>query len=134
MSGGAATAQILAANRAFYRALSNGDFAAMDRLWSREGPVSCIHPGRPALAGRDAVMASWRSILARPPAISADQPAVAAHGDVAVVLCVETAGEAAMAATNVFARSAEGWLMIHHHAGPIARRPSPSADRPTTMH
>lgn len=134
MGGGTATAPMLAANRAFYRALSSGDLPAMDRLWSRERPVSCIHPGRPALSGRDAVMASWRSILTRPPAISAENPSVAAHGDIAVVLCVERAGTAVMTATNIFARSAEGWKMVHHHAGPVARPPSAPADKSRTMH
>jgi hypothetical protein len=40
---------VLAANRAFYRAFNDRDFAAMDALWAPTGPVVCLHPGHPPL-------------------------------------------------------------------------------------
>ncbi len=57
----------LALNAAFYRALGEGDVAAMDSLWATAGPVICGHPGAPPLHGRDAVMGSWRQMLRSPP-------------------------------------------------------------------
>ena len=47
------------ANEAFYVAFSTRDLEAMDALWARQAPVTCIHPGWNALTGRDAVMESW---------------------------------------------------------------------------
>ena len=51
---------ILFANDAYYAAFADGDPAAMDALWARRAPVSCIHPGQTALTDRAAIMASWR--------------------------------------------------------------------------
>ncbi len=58
---------VLFANEAFYRSFADGDFAAMEALWSRNSPVACIHPGWPPLSGRAKIMESWRGILANPP-------------------------------------------------------------------
>ena len=76
---------VLAANAAFYRAFAERDVAAMDALWARSVPVACIHPGWQVLNGREAVMASWRGILAGvPPAIRCSEAIarVAGHGGV----------------------------------------------------
>jgi hypothetical protein len=45
-------ASVLFANETFYLAFSHRDFDAMERLWARESPVLCIHPGWPALTLR----------------------------------------------------------------------------------
>ena len=55
---------VLAANLEFYRAFTMRDLGAMDALWARAAPVACVHPGWPALSDRDAIMESWRNILA----------------------------------------------------------------------
>ena len=52
------TEAILEANDAFYRALAGGDVAAMDEIWARRAPTSCIHPGWRALPGGSR---SWRA-------------------------------------------------------------------------
>ena len=57
---------VLAANLEFYRAFTTRDVAAMEALWARQAPVACVHPGWPVLADRDAVLESWRGILANP--------------------------------------------------------------------
>src|SRR5215469_7466233 len=54
---------LLAANLDFYRAFATRDMAAMERVWARETPVLCLHPGWALLRGRDAVLESWRQIL-----------------------------------------------------------------------
>lgn len=59
---------VLAANLAFYQAFAQRDGAAMARLWAERAPVTCIHPGWPALEGRAAVLESWADILANPEA------------------------------------------------------------------
>lgn len=103
-------------------AFNERDVAAMEGLWDAEGEVLCIHPGWPALVGREAVLESWRRILANP-----DQGKLVARpdrawveGTVGVVLCRELAGGAPVLATNLFVRRPGGWRLFHHHAGPVA--------------
>ncbi len=115
---------ILFANAAFYAAFSSHDAEAMERAWSVDRPVSCIHPGRPAISGREAVMRSWQAILGNPEVLRISPHAEKVHveGDVAVVTCVEqvviAAGPQYLAATNVFVRTGAIWTMVHHHASP----------------
>jgi ketosteroid isomerase-like protein len=113
---------ILAANAAYYRAFSGGDFAAMSRIWAEEG-VSCVHPGWMPLVGRDAVIESYRAILTGPGRVRIvhrDDSAIVT-GDEGRVLCVEIVeGSALLAATNVYRRVGGVWRMVHHQASPIA--------------
>jgi ketosteroid isomerase-like protein len=118
-------AAILRANESFYRAFSTGDYPKMARLWAEQAPVSCLHPGLPALIGREPVMQSWRQILAQSAqmAMRCDHARVHRLGESAIVTCYEANGEepAHLAATNVFVREGDAWRMVHHHAGPLAR-------------
>lgn len=118
-------AAILHANATFYRSFGTGDYATMARLWAEHTPVSCLHPGLPALIGREAVMQSWRGILAQSSqmAMRCDQARVQRFGESAIVTCYEANGDepAHLAATNVFVREGDAWRMVHHHAGPLAR-------------
>ena len=50
------SAQVLAANEAFYEAFRQRDMAAMEALWAQHAPVTCIHPGWEALVGRADVL------------------------------------------------------------------------------
>ena len=113
----------LAANDAFYAALSGKDIAAMDGLWARTAEVTCIHPGWNVLAGRDHVMASWEAILRNPeqPRIVGGGARAQVLGDAALVICRELVGGSPLVATNVFIREDGAWRMVHHHAGPVAR-------------
>jgi ketosteroid isomerase-like protein len=116
--------RVLAANAAFYAAFAAGDVAAMDDLWARRAVVACIHPGGDVLLGRAAVMASWRAILASGDnRIVAAEPRAQVLGEAAFVVCLEGARGAApsLAATNVFAREAGEWKLVHHQAGPLVR-------------
>ena len=118
-------AAILHVNATFYRAFSTGDYAVMTRVWAEHAPVSCLHPGLPALIGREAVMQSWRQILSQSAQIAmrCDHARVQVFGESAIVTCYEANAEepAHLAATNVFVREGEAWRMVHHHAGPLAR-------------
>jgi ketosteroid isomerase-like protein len=115
--------QVLAANAAFYAAFAAKDADAMAALWARRAPVACIHPGWHALRGRDAVLASWRSILSGPgaPPISCSDARAHALGDTAFVICIEHIPGVELIATNVFVREDGEWRMVHHHASSVAR-------------
>ncbi len=126
---------VLEANAAFYRAFEARHAAAMARVWAEHHPVACIHPGWDVLAGRDQVLASWRSILesGNAPDISCSLAEAHVLGDVAFVTCHEVLPGGRMAATNVFAREGRAWRMVHHQATPIApgqTRPLPPAGQP----
>jgi ketosteroid isomerase-like protein len=112
---------VLAANAAYYRAFTGRDTAAMDRIWA-DDRVTCIHPGWPALVGREAILESYRQILGNPQQdrIEPRNELVMISGSVARVLCVEFVSGAALAATNLFRRIDGEWRMTHHQASPIA--------------
>jgi len=128
-------AAILAANAAYYRAFARADFAEMSRIWA-EDDVSCIHPGWPALVGRQAILESYREILRNPnqERIEPRNETVMVVGDEARVLCVEFVGGTALATTNLFRRVNGAWRMTHHQASPVAAlveepTPQPSSRR-----
>lgn len=114
---------ILAANAAFYQAFNQADFAEMSRIWA-DGDVSCIHPGWPAVTGRQAVLDSFRNIFRAPERekIEHHDDVVMVSGSASWVLNVEIISGAALAlaATNWFQRIDGEWRMIHHQASPIA--------------
>jgi len=115
-------AVILFANDAFYEAFKAADFAAMERLWAKESPVACAHPGWPPLHGREAVMESWQTIFEAngvPADLQCREPRVVPLGpDHAMVLCFEQVGGGMLLATNVFGKEKGEWRLLHHHAGP----------------
>ena len=128
---------VLSANLEFYRAFNDRDVKAMDALWAKNAPVLCVHPGWTALAGRDQVIKSWRSILANPeaPHVMCHDDRAFLYGDIAIVQCEEELDTGHLAATNMFAREDGAWKLIHHQASQIVmrghderqrRRPSPT--------
>jgi ketosteroid isomerase-like protein len=127
-------AAILAANAAYYRAFATADFAAMSRLWADHN-VSCIHPGWPALIGRQAILESYGQLLRNPnqERIEPRNETVMVSGDDARVLCVEFVGGTALATTNLFKRVDGAWRMSHHQASPIAALVEESISRPSSQ-
>jgi ketosteroid isomerase-like protein len=115
------TEAVLAANLDFYRAFTNQDLEGMDGVWAKRGMVLCTHPGWAPLAGRAAVMASWRDILGHPeaPAVMCHDDQAFLYGEMAVVLCEEELPGGRLAATNIFRKEDGHWRMVHHHASPI---------------
>jgi len=113
-------AEVRRANAAFYRAMREGNLDAMEALWSRERAVSCTHPSGPTIYGRNAVMASWRLILAhQPPEIHPADERVILTGRTAMVLCRERIGRIEMMASNAWVREGAAWLMVNHQAAHI---------------
>jgi hypothetical protein len=124
---------VLFANEVFYRAFTDKDLAAMDRIWARRESVACIHPGWPILTGRDSVMESWRRILSGPaPASVPVEPDVVFADETALVVCLESLdrGKGWCAATNVFAREDGEWRLVLHQAGPAPKPAAPAAGAP----
>jgi len=121
---------VLAANQAFYDAFAARDLTAMDALWARRAPVTCVHPGWQALRGRDAVLASWHGILhgPNPPAIRCADATAHLLGDAAVVVCTERLPGVELVATNVFVREDGTWRLAQHHASGVARAAEPEED------
>lgn len=121
-------AAVLFVNQAFYEAFSDHDIGAMGAIWSCEGPISCVHPGWGALAGRDAVMDSWAAILssADAPRVVCRSPSAFVVGNVAYVICYEEVDSSFLIATNIFAREDVSWRLVHHQAG-VAPRPRVSS-------
>jgi ketosteroid isomerase-like protein len=129
-------------NEDFYAAFEAGDLDAMDGLWVNgelARSVTCVHPGWPALRGRDEVMRSWAMIMANTTYIQfvLTDVEVEVGTDFAVLTCVEnilTAADededdgpeesaqfagAKGVATNVFRRTPEGWRLWVRHGSPV---------------
>jgi hypothetical protein len=121
------------ANEAFYAAFAGGDLAAMDAIWSRNHPVSCIHPGWTPLTDRTEVMSSWRSILTGgdTSGLRFSGAVARVYGPAACVTCFEHVTTACLAATNLFIEERGVWRMVHHHAGPAPDQAPPPDDGPT---
>ena len=121
---GGSEVEVAAANESFYAAFAGRDVGAMDVVWARTFPVTCIHPGWNVLVGRDAVMESWEAILSNPeqPRIVGGGAQAQVIGETAIVICRELVAGNPLAATNVFVREDGRWVLVHHHAGPVAMR------------
>jgi hypothetical protein len=117
------------ANAAFYRALESNVIERMDEVWMHEAWVRCVHPGWDLLVGWQRVRESWLMIFEGGQKLRASPSEVwvSIIGDLAWVTCTENItvfnevsfDSAQAAATNLFMRSNDQWLMIHHHASPI---------------
>jgi hypothetical protein len=128
---------LLAANASYYRAFIEGDMDSMSALWGEED-VTCIHPGWPALIGREVVLASYRDILRNPmqePIVRRNERALISGAD-GRVLCVEVVGGAALVATNWFRLVDGAWRLVHHQASPLAAVAAepPPPERPRSLH
>ncbi|MDJ0847265.1 MAG: nuclear transport factor 2 family protein [Myxococcota bacterium] len=125
--------EVLAANAAFYEAFAAHDIARMGELWARNVPVAVIHPGWPALHGREPVLESWSGIFEgpEPPTISCSDATAVVLGSAAFVVCTEQLPGGSLVATNVFAREDGAWRMVLHQAGPAPTEP---VAPPDTVH
>ena len=119
------SADVLAANQAFYDAHEGRDLAAMRAVWEHSDRVICVHPGWPILRTWPVVEQSWMRILGGPGRnqFILTNESVHVAGDVAWVTLDENlvAGEASgtIAATNMYVRSDVGWQLVLHHGSPV---------------
>lgn len=130
-------AAVLSVNESFYQAFRDRNLERIEALWSRQHPVSCIHPGWSAVAGFKEVIRSWRSILANPssPHIVCEQPLVQVYGSTAAVICFECirGAHTRLIATNLYCLEPGGWRLIHHQAGPCQEN-FPPAESDDALH
>ncbi len=121
----------LSRNLEFYRAIGARDLAAMERIWARYVPVSCIHPGWPVVHGRALVLQSWRAILTgpRPPQILCYEEDATVYDGLALVTCEEELDGGSLAASNLFVLENGLWRLVHHQATPIMTRQEPPKPR-----
>lgn len=115
------------ANEAFYLAFEAKDYEAMAHLWSMRRDVLCLHPGWTPLIGRDAVLESWRQILANPQQGQVSFYGASVHqlgDDTVAVICYEQAGNSVMVATNIFAAEDDTLRLVSHQAGYCADPPT----------
>lgn len=123
-------AAVLETNQAFYRAFEKKDLEAMEAVWSHGTGTICIHPGRTALKGWEAIRNSWATIFRNTRYLEIDTEIthIEINGSLAYVVLVESVLQAhgrqslkaRSLATNVFECMAGRWYMIHHHGSPIA--------------
>ena len=118
----------LFANDTFYLAFAQKDIHAMERLWATQHATVCIHPGWPAITGRQQIVASWRSILSNPeqPGIDFYNATANRVGTTVMVTCYEQLSGSICVATNGFVREGAAMRLFHHHAGPCANPPQPT--------
>jgi hypothetical protein len=121
------TDAVLAANLEFYRAFGTCDYPAMNALWARSAPVQCIHPGWPAIMGREPVMRSWRNLLTspEPTRVACHDDQAILYEDFALVICEEELSAGNLVATNMFVKEDGRWRMVQHQASPLIGRAQP---------
>ncbi len=119
------------ANEQFYRALEESNIFAMSDVWLQADWVKCVHPGWELLVGWPSIRESWERIFENTIGmrVSASDVIVTIQQDLAIVCCSENLAlfldsnsppvAARTAATNLFKRVDQQWLMIHHHASQI---------------
>jgi len=111
----------------FYEALQTGDIEKLMACWADEDDIVCVHPGGPRLIGSASIRAAFEAmfangtIAARPEHICKVESLTSAmHNVIERIALLTTDGtqEAAVVATNVYQRTAQGWRMVAHHASP----------------
>lgn len=98
----------------------------MAAIWEAASDILCVHPGRAPLAGREAVMQSWRDILGGTGGVQVrfDCHGRAQSDGLAVHTGLELIGErdadrAMVTVTNVYGLTGDGWKLRLHHAAPV---------------
>ena len=121
-------ASLLEANLKFYEAFSTLDIDAMDCIWEPSERTRCMHPGWPLITGWEGVRQSWDNIFNNTTMmhfiITEAHPVI--QGGIGWVDCIENvtslvdgrATSFSARSTNIFAKSGDRWLMVHHHASP----------------
>lgn len=125
---------------AFYEALQHADIERLMACWADEDDIVCVHPGGPRLVGHQAIRAAFEAMFANG-AVQAvpekvmrfDAGHCSLHSVIERVSVLTDDGpqHAFVVATNVYAKTAQGWRMVAHHASPGLRTEPPDiASRP----
>lgn len=113
------------AEEVFYLAFQQSDIKMMMSVWSKSEGIICIHPGGPRLEGWDIVRQSWEHIFINERGISFDvkQKKILEVNNISIhhvieVISVNGEVQSGIIATNIYAKTENGWHMILHHASP----------------
>lgn len=127
---------------AFYEALQHADIDRLMACWTDEDDIVCVHPGGPRLVGHAAVRAAFETLFANgslkavPEKVRRlDAGGCSVHS---VIERIEVMGHdgpssAWVLATNVYAKTAQGWRMVAHHASPGSASEPTEAQTPSTL-
>jgi ketosteroid isomerase-like protein len=128
---------VLQVNSAFYRAFSEKDYEAMEKIWLKDGSALCIHPSHPPLVGANAVLKSWSKMFDSSANgnfqrnwMDPDNIRLTVKGATAIITCDEqvycrrfvrgkkrqTELVNKLTATNIFRKVDGKWYMVHHHS------------------
>ena len=128
----------------FYEALQAADITKLMAVWSDDDDIVCVHPGGPRVLGAHAIRASFEAIFKRggiPVRAGSVRRVVsldsAVHNLVETVTIQSNEGpqQGFVVATNVYAKTEQGWRLVAHHASPgSAHEPGGDADAPSTLH
>lgn len=134
--------EVAKANENFYRAFESLDCKAMEKVWAKNCEIQCGHPGWRILRGWEPVMESWRRIFENTPSMRfmLTDISIDISGSLAWVTLYENLTSSVegqnvsvtILATNIFAKDAGDWRMIHHHGSSVAPL-APPGD-PSTVH
>lgn len=112
----------------FYEALNKADLEQLMHCWADEDDVVCVHPGGPRFVGAGAIRSSFDAIFQNSGAIRASihklhavhTLTTAVHSVIERIDVTHEGQEQQgfVIATNVFAKTAQGWRMVAHHASP----------------
>jgi uncharacterized protein (TIGR02246 family) len=128
----------------FYDALREADIDKLMAVWSDDDDIVCVHPGGPRVLGAHAIRASFEAIFKRGgiPVRTGSVRRIASldsavHNLIETVTIQSSEGpqQGFVVATNVYAKTAQGWRLVAHHASPgSAHEPGDDADAPSTLH
>lgn len=123
------TQAVQAANARFYEAFQSLDLERMSAVWAPDAHATVVHPGWRLIAGRDAVMESWKGIFDNATMMHflITGVNVFVEGPLAWALCTENittvldgqVSEGRFQATNIYTLRDGQWLMVHHHGSPV---------------
>lgn len=129
---------------AFYEALQHADIDRLMACWADEDDIVCVHPGGPRLVGHAAVRAAFETLFANgsvkavPEKVRRlDAGSCSVHSVVERidVMGHDGPGSAWVVATNVYAKTAQGWRMVAHHASPgLASEPADALTTSPMLH
>lgn len=128
----------------FYDALRDGDLERVMAVWADDEDVVCVHPGGARLVGPAAVREAFEAIFANGTIVVHPEHVKRVHAMGSAVHSVLERVDVVTAdgpqtgwivATNVYAKTSQGWRMVAHHASPGAPDEIPEIiDTPSVLH
>lgn len=129
---------------AFYEALQQADLDRLMACWADEDDIVCVLPGGARLVGHAAVRGAFEALFANgavqvhPEKLRRlDAGSCSVHSVVERigVMGHDGPGNAWAVATNVYAKTAQGWRLVAHHVSPgSSNEPTESFQASALLH